>query len=79
MVAASMRRAGFAEEVVYAYTRTGFYIASASRHLYPADELAAWDAALCEFRNASQANQEPGAAATPAGTAADTLDATGGG
>lgn len=49
--AASMRRAGVKEKIIYAFLRTGRFIEPSAREMYDEQTLAEWDAAIKEYED----------------------------
>lgn len=51
--ATAMLRAKVSERIVWAYLETGFYITDSNKLAHPPERLAAWEAALTSYDNAT--------------------------
>lgn len=56
--ATAMLRAKVSERIVWAYLETGFYITDSNKLAHPPERLAAWEAALTAYDNATPDEQK---------------------
>jgi hypothetical protein len=67
----AMKNAGVKPEVIYAFQKTGRFIAPESRQMYDEETLAEWDAAIEEYEADGEETDVSGEAAPPPSASAD--------